>query len=85
MTSNMIHIVALGVGFKCPRKIHLNTQCPPPLRRHSLWMAPYFIITSLAPSKKLKKNLFWKILDLRGPIFWTLLATAHPKTGTILQ
>ena len=31
MTSNMIYIVALGVGFKCPRKIHLNTQCPPPL------------------------------------------------------
>ena len=27
MTSNMIYIVALGVGLKCPRKIHLNTQC----------------------------------------------------------
>ena len=26
MTSNMIYIVALGVGLKCPRKIHLNTQ-----------------------------------------------------------
>ena len=26
-TSNMIHIDALGVGFKCPCKIHLNTQC----------------------------------------------------------
>ena len=26
MTSNMIYTVALGVGFKCPRKIHLNTQ-----------------------------------------------------------
>ena len=30
----MIYIVALGVGLKCPRKIHLNTQwgggkCPP--------------------------------------------------------
>ena len=25
----MIYIVALGVSFKCPRKIHLNTQCPP--------------------------------------------------------
>ena len=22
----MIYILALGVGFKCPRKIHLNTQ-----------------------------------------------------------
>ena len=29
MTSNMIYIVAFGGGFKCPRKIHLNTQCPP--------------------------------------------------------
>ena len=26
MTSNIIDIVAFGVGFKCPRKIHLNTQ-----------------------------------------------------------
>ena len=26
MTSNMIHIVALGGGLKCPRKIHLNTR-----------------------------------------------------------
>ena len=25
----MIYIVAFGVGLKCPRKIHLNTQCPP--------------------------------------------------------
>ena len=29
MTSNMVYIVALGVALKCPRKIHLNTQCPP--------------------------------------------------------
>ena len=29
MASNMIYIVALGVGLKCSRKIHLNTQCPP--------------------------------------------------------
>ena len=24
----MIYIVALGIGLKCTRKIHLNTQCP---------------------------------------------------------
>ena len=36
ITSNMIYIVAFGVGLKCPRKIHLNTQwgggdyCPLP-------------------------------------------------------
>ena len=33
MNSNMFYVVALGVGFKCPRKIHLNTQCPPPLKK----------------------------------------------------
>ena len=27
MTSNMIYIVAFGIGIKCPHKIHLNTQC----------------------------------------------------------
>ena len=32
LTSNMIYIDALGVGLKCPRKIHLNTQCPTPLK-----------------------------------------------------
>ena len=26
ITSNINDIVAFGVGFKCPRKIHLNTQ-----------------------------------------------------------
>ena len=26
----MIYIVALGGGFKCPRKIYLNTQVAPP-------------------------------------------------------
>ena len=30
-TSNMIYIVALGVGLKCPHKMHLNTQSPPRL------------------------------------------------------
>jgi len=26
MTANMIYTVALGVGLKCLRKVHLNTQ-----------------------------------------------------------
>ena len=30
MTSNMIYLVALDVGSKCPHKIHLNTQCQGP-------------------------------------------------------
>ena len=36
LTSNMVYIVALGVGFKCPRKIRLNTQCPPPPQKKKL-------------------------------------------------
>ena len=39
LTSNMIYIVALGVGFKCPRKIHLNTQCPASFRVKK-WYVP---------------------------------------------
>jgi len=26
----MIYVVALGCVFECPRKTHLNTQCPLP-------------------------------------------------------
>ena len=29
MISKMIYIVALGNGFKCPRKIYLNAQWEP--------------------------------------------------------
>ena len=36
MTSNMIYNVPLGVGLKCLRKIHLNTQCPPPWLEYDL-------------------------------------------------
>ena len=35
MTLNIIDIDAFGVGIKCPRKIHLNTQCPPPFLGHN--------------------------------------------------
>ena len=38
ITSNIFHIIAFGVGFKCPRKIHLNTQCPPTWKRDN----PYY-------------------------------------------
>ena len=27
LTSKIFIIIAIGVGFKCPRKIYLNTQC----------------------------------------------------------
>ena len=38
MTSNMIYIVAFGGGLKCPRKIHLNTQCISPLWKVLLYL-----------------------------------------------
>ena len=42
MTSNMIYIVLFGVGLKCPRKTHLYTQCPPPLKMVTSYVdAPY--------------------------------------------
>ena len=45
MTSNMIYIVAFGVGLKCPRKIHLNTQWRGVFKllknyQRRLWMVP---------------------------------------------
>ena len=36
MTSNITFIVAFCVGIKCPRKIHLNTQCGRGGRTHTL-------------------------------------------------
>ena len=40
LTSNMIYIVALAVGLKCPHKIHLNTKCPPPLWKDVVYGRP---------------------------------------------
>ena len=37
MTSNIIYIVALAVGLKCPHKIHLNTQCPAHIGDHVIY------------------------------------------------
>ena len=42
MTSNVIYIVALGVGFKCPHKINLNTQCPPRFWQNKRHRPPRF-------------------------------------------
>ena len=46
MTSNMISIVALGVVFKCPCKIHLNTQCLE-VRHHSTATKVVYMCSSL--------------------------------------
>jgi hypothetical protein len=44
MTSNMIYIVALCGGLKCPHKINLNTQCS---------LRPRMLCIALQPSQKL--------------------------------
>ena len=55
----MIYIVALGVGFKCPRKIHLNTQCPLSLNLFQLGRDNFYHHNSISrPSwNKVKKGL----------------------------
>ena len=50
LTLNMISIVALGIGLKCPRKIHLNTQCPPPL--FSNWKTLHRSVTKYKGEEK---------------------------------
>ena len=47
MTSNTFHIVAFVVGFKCPRKIHLNTQCPSPIFTTMHHIFFYYLTPSL--------------------------------------
>ena len=47
----MIYIVALGVGFKCQRKIHLNTQWSPP-------PSQYMLHTSKVESLLIKAVIF---------------------------
>ena len=51
LTSNMIYIIALGVGFKCPRKIHLNTQCPCIRDLREVYMALACNFTSVGKHK----------------------------------
>ena len=53
MASNIIYIVALGVGFKCPCKIHLNTQ----------WGGGSSPTTSLVPTALEKKNGIFAIFN----------------------
>ena len=46
MTSNIIDIVAFVVGFKCPRKIHLNTQCGGVIKTQK----PAYVIHGCSPN-----------------------------------
>ena len=73
MTSNIFIIIAFGVGFKCPRKIHLSTQCPPRIqfrRPCSKHMAEMLVLPcTAAPELKLMK--LTKLLGARcNIIIW---------------
>ena len=61
MTSNIIDIVAFGVGFKCPRKTHLNAQCPPspplPASLHGKELCKYYKIVQVMT------HIFWQNPD----------------------
>ena len=63
VSSNMIYIVALDGGFKCPSKIHLNTQCPC-LFTMSWWFQ------KVGQLLKCKLMIF-----IGGPHFWWLWMT----------
>ena len=59
MTSNMIYIVALGVAFKCPRKIHLNTQSPPLLsNKGSAPLSQFSTLIHVQCTHFMQKNVF---------------------------
>ena len=60
LTSNMIYIVAFGGGLKCPRKIHLNTQCPPSSCPRSYWMTPkiYIYLCYLSKSTSISTHFY---------------------------
>ena len=68
MTSNMIYIVAFVVGLKCPRKTHLNTQCPlRPLPAPSV------------PSALLSCSRCFKASKIQSAPYCTILETAKLK------
>ena len=58
MTSNMIYFVAFSGGLKCPRKIHLNTQCPPWVDPSPPLLVQVVVEWPLLGYFKRKKSLF---------------------------
>ena len=52
LTINMISIVALGIGLKCPRKIHLSTQGTPSLLIGKLWKTVQCSVTKYKGEEK---------------------------------
>ena len=83
MTSNMIYIVAFGVGLKCPHKIHLNTQCPPPPikaagkceQEHApteVFTLHHPIVWCIQMFIKHHRAMLYVLLTSRGPFLTTL-------------
>ena len=52
MTSNIFIIIAFGGGFKCPRKIHLNTQCQEGIEGGAPLPGDFRLIVCLTPPQK---------------------------------
>ena len=78
MTSYMIYIVAICVGLKCPRKIHLNTQCRGGYRSkiiHWVWIW-WFGELRLGPKPRIfekpSKNTLFLCFFVISEIFGTL-------------
>ena len=89
LTSNMIYIVALGVGLNCPRIIHLNTQCPPTWDSpaSSTWVTPKWwkkcstgqrFILKKVTSYKIHTVASWSLKSSQTSL-WTILV----ETGSI--
>ena len=55
ITANMIYLVALGLGLKCLRKVHLNTQCTE-VRFASLLSGRFSTMAVINPPKKKLAN-----------------------------
>ena len=82
MTSYMIYIVALGLGIKCPCKIHLITQCqgghcPPPMFVRSvnpIQTGGWQIIPNYTTAPKLKAIQWGTTFSDMGSDNWLVLA-----------
>ena len=65
LTSNMFYIVAFGVGLKCPCKIHLNTQCPPPQSPVPTVLCSSALLTRLPkPKRSCLQSIFFENEEL---------------------
>ena len=65
ITSNMIYIAAVCGGLKCPCKIHLNTQCPPPQSPVPTVLCSSALLTRLPkPKRSCLQSIFFENEEL---------------------